>query len=56
MHVFRLTPAALPLFFLLSGCSGNPKPAAVEQPPEAVPALQARLREVAGVLALEVAG
>jgi len=41
MRVFRLMPAALPLFFLLSGCSGDPKPAAVEPPPEPVPALSA---------------
>lgn len=41
MRVLRLTPAALPLFFLLSGCSGDQKPAAVEPPPEAVPALSA---------------
>ncbi len=41
MRAFRFVPAALPLILLLSGCSGDPEPAAVEQPPEPVPALSA---------------
>jgi hypothetical protein len=32
---------ALPLLLFLSGCSGDPEPAAVERPPEPLPALSA---------------
>ncbi len=41
MRISHFAPAVVPLIMLLSSCSGNPQPAASEQPPEPVSAQSA---------------